>query len=191
MRQLLILSVCVLLCCGVSDTPRSKRRAASPAAREEAPLTWENLPSEVSDLRKMAVTVQNRSSHPVYLSRVWPFGFPQLMRFDEDRKLWEEGNIPIGCGTVRDPNKPIMIPPGARIRLGIIWSSSIDDRSIPPMFVPEETPTATQPLAGQYRLRLRYALEPWTASAQPKQIRTVESPTFRVTLSGGGSWKHT
>ena len=184
MRQIVFVLLATILGCGVNDAPREKAaapRAARSARNAEHLLAWENVPPEVRDIRNFTVTVKNSSSRPIYLSRVYPFGFPQLVRFDEERKLWEEGNIPIGCGTVSDPTEPITIPPGARVKLAVLWSSSIDDNSTSPMFVPEQTPTATQPLVGRYRLRLRYALEPWTVSHQPQHIRITESPTFLVT----------
>jgi hypothetical protein len=147
-------------------------------AKTEA-LAWKQLHSHYRRFDEIKPVLANKGGKPIYLSRLWPDGYAQLERFNETTKEWEVGSWGIRCGTVSHPTIPMEVSASGERKIDVYWQLSSDDWSKPKHFVVLDS-LANRPLAGSYRLALRYSLKPWTLVNHPAQICTTRSPQFVI-----------
>ena len=122
--------------------------------------------------------VINSGSEPVYLSSFHPQAAARLVRLNEETGVWEYGQWTIQCGTVANVGRPIEVLPGGSFWPRVLWQYSTDDWDEPTAF--ETAGDERRPLAGRYKLSLRYALKPWVVGGSPGPIYSVESEEFAV-----------
>jgi hypothetical protein len=142
-----------------------------------ATLEWGNVASTYRAFVDLKPTLVNGSKVPIYLSRLYPNGYAQLERFNEQTGEWEMGRWGITCASVVNPTVPIEIKPNSRREIYVYWQPSVDDRRQPTHFVVYGT-RATRSLEGRYRFALWYALEPWTLIHHPSARYRTVSPEF-------------
>lgn len=142
-------------------------------------VAWKDMRPRYESFDQIKPTLVNESGRSIYLGRLWPDSFAQLLRFDESSGKWEAGAWGIRCGVVDKPTLPIEIKTDETVPIEVYWQRSMDDSDHPKFFVLTDDETK-RPLNGKYKLLLRYALTPWTLIHHPKQIYSTESPEFTV-----------
>jgi len=151
-------------------------QAVSPSS---AKLKWKNVSSHYIGFSQIKPALLNEGEESIFLSRIWPHGYAQLMRFNDKTKSWELGNWGIGCGTVNNATVPIEIKSKTEQAVYVYWQLSADDWDNPKHFMVEGS-LERRPIRGKYKFFLRYALKPWTLAHRPGPIYTIESPEFYV-----------
>ena len=141
-------------------------------------LSWSGIVPRYSGFAEIQPVLLNSGSSPVFLSRIWPHGSAQLQRFNEATGEWESGRWSGGCGTVQKAFIPIEVPPHSERPIDLLWQLSTDDWDTPTHFV--AAVWNERPLAGKYRLLLRYAHRPWTLGRSPGNIYHSLSPEFLI-----------
>lgn len=153
--------------------------AQDPSSVSKSHLVWTDVQIEYASFDEIKPTLVNKETYSIFLSRVWPFGSAQLVRYNEATASWEPGHFPSGCGTVVNAKIPIELKPGERKPIHVFWQSSTDDWDHPQFFQLQEY-RERRPIKGKYRFILRYSLTPWTVFQFPKQVLVAESEEFQV-----------
>ena len=145
-----------------------------------ASLRWRDISLEYKNFSEIRAVLVNDGTQSVFLSRIYPHGYAQLDRLNENTGEWEEGAWGISCGTVADATIPIEVPPQTERDIKVYWQLSTDDWDKPKHFVTLSS-HENRPLAGRYKFTLRYSLEPWTIAHEPRVIHKITSSEFLVT----------
>ena len=140
-------------------------------------LQWANMSSGYHRFEDIKPTLVNNGGVSIFLSRLWPDGYAQLERFNQDTGDWEAGDWGIRCGTVDQPTVPIEIEPHSEQEIQVYWQLSTDKWEKPKHFVLSHS-LEQRPLEGKYRFVLRYAEQPWTLVHHPSAIYSFRSPEF-------------
>ena len=151
------------------------------AARESGQrhgLKFSHLARVYYSFEDIKPVVINSGSEPVYLSSFHPQAAARLMRLNEETGVWEFGQWTTQCGAVANVGMPIEVLPGGSFWPRVLWRYSTDDWDNPTAF--ETADDERRPLAGRYKLSLRYALKPWVPGGPPGPIYSVRSEEFTV-----------
>jgi hypothetical protein len=153
---------------------------ASPAQpdRVSHAVAWKGIAPQYAHFNQIRPVLMNTGKSSIFLSRIWPHGSAQLQRFNEANKTWETGAWSGGCGTVKDASVPIKLAAHSDHPIDVLWQLSTDDWDAPTHFVVGSR--HTRPLAGKYRLLLRYSQKPWTVGHTPGIVYVTNSPEFSV-----------
>lgn len=146
-------------------------------SKAAASLRWENVSSGYHRFEDIKPKLVNNGDVSIFLSRLWPDGFAQLERFNQDTGDWETGEWGIRCGTVAQPTVPIEIKPHSQQGIQVYWQLSTDKWEKPKHFVLYHS-LEKRALEGKYRFVLRYAEQPWTLVHHPSTIYSFRSPEF-------------
>ncbi len=140
-------------------------------------IEWVNMKASYSNFQSIRPQIINSGTRPVFLSRIYPHGSAQLVRFNEATNSWEQGRWSFGCGTVENPTTPILVAPSKTSEIHVYWQLSTDDWNHPRAF---QYRGELRPLKGRYKLYLRYSRRPWVLFKNPGPIYFTESPEFEI-----------
>lgn len=144
-------------------------------------VSWSNVDSVYNDLKTVQPFLVNNSDKTIYFRRGWQFATASVLRMNDINGQWEIGAETDCCGTLENPDEPLSLRPNERMRIGLEQSyiSTADGLR---MFMLQDSLTL-RPAEGRYRLRMFYALEPWTVIHTPSATFATDSPDFVVVKS--------
>lgn len=141
-------------------------------------LSWSNIDSVYNNFDSVQPHIINDSDKPVYFIRTRPFLGASVLRLNEKTREWETGSSLACCATVSNPDDVLDLGPneGTRVNPDQAYIVTGPNRL---MFMLQDSLTL-RPLAGRYKLRLLFALEPWTVVHTPGEVYSTDSPEFIV-----------
>jgi len=141
-------------------------------------LIWQNLQRHYDSFDQIKPSLANNADTPVYLSTLGIDGMAQLTRFNEKTGIPELGRWKETAPVAGRPIRSIEIPAHSVRAIDVDWKISTEGNP-PTAFIVDKT-MQRHPVAGKYRLFLRYSPEPWTPDFQHKPGNFSISASFTV-----------